>query len=41
MTILKPKTLENFEQVLVSVLVLTFQEKTILVQVHVFKILAK
>ena len=40
MTILKPKTLENFEQVLVSVLVLTFQEKTVLVQVKVFKILA-
>ena len=27
MTILKPKTLENSEQVLVSVSVLTFQEK--------------
>ena len=29
MTILKPKTLENSEQVLISVLVLTFQEKTV------------
>ena len=29
MTISKPKTLENSEQVLVSVSILTFQEKTI------------
>ena len=29
MTILKSKTLENSEQVLVSVSVLTFQEKTV------------
>ena len=29
MTISKPKTLENFEEVLVSVSVLTFQEKTV------------
>ena len=29
MTILKPKTLENSEQVLISVLVLTFREKTV------------
>ena len=29
MTILKPKTLENSEQVLVSVSVLTFQDKTV------------
>ena len=37
MTILKAKTLENFEQVLVSVSVLTFQEKTVSVLVKVFK----
>ena len=42
MTILKTyKTSENLEQVLVSVSVLTFQEKTVLVQVQVFKILAQ
>ena len=29
MTILKPKTLENSEQVVVSVSVLTFQEKMV------------
>ena len=33
MAIFKPKTLENSEQVLVSVSVLMFQEKTVLVQV--------
>ena len=31
MTISKPKTLENSEQVLVSVSILTFQEKTVFV----------
>ena len=41
MTILKTQNLENFEQVLVSVSVFTFQEKTILVKVWVFKNLTK
>ena len=39
MTIFKPKTLENFEQILVSVL--GSQEKTVLVEVRVFKNWAK
>ena len=38
---MKPKTLENSEQVLVSVSVLTFQEKTVSVQIWVFKNLAE